>query len=106
MKEAPIGIRAIKQLDNHTFQIDWSDGTQGQYRLSELQKNCPCANCVDEVTGERRAKSQRPDNDVRAIKIQSLGRYALKVQFTQGCSTGIYSYQMLHAIAQSSKGLK
>ncbi|MBA2726836.1 MAG: DUF971 domain-containing protein [Parachlamydiaceae bacterium] len=95
MKTENSSITAIKQTDNHSFQINWNDGTQNQYRLSDLQKNCPCAGCVDELTGQRIATSKAVDEDVRAISIQSVGRYALKIKYTSGCSTGIYSYSFL-----------
>jgi DUF971 family protein len=95
-----ISINDIKQIDNHHFQIVWNDGTTGLYRLSDLQKNCPCAGCVDEFTGQRIAPSQSVDENVRAINIQSVGRYALKIKFTSGCSTGIYSYQTLKSMEQ------
>ena len=98
MKPALLAIHAIKQLDNHTFQIDWNDGSVAKYRLSELQKNCPCANCVDETTGRRLKPAKSIDESVQAIKVQSVGRYALKIQFSSGCSTGIYSYQMLRTL--------
>jgi len=95
MKKENISIKAIEQTDNYTFQITWDDGSQNQYRLSDLQKNCPCAGCVDELTGRRIAASKAVDEDVRAVNIKSLGRYALKIKFTSGCSTGIYSYSFL-----------
>lgn len=96
MKKENLSIKAIKQTDNHTFQIIWNDGSQKNYRLSDLQKNCPCAGCVDELTGQRIATSQAVKEDVRAINLQSVGRYALKIKFTSGCSTGIYSYTTLY----------
>ena len=97
MISRPLAIHAIKQLDNHTFQIDWIDGTVSQYRLSELQKNCPCASCVDETTGRRIKPAQSINENVQADNIQSVGRYALKIRYTSGCSTGIYSLEMLRA---------
>lgn len=94
MNEENISIKDIEQIDNHTFHITWCDGIKNQYRLSDLQKICPCAGCVDETTGKRIA-SKPIDENVRAIGIQSVGRYALKIKFTSGCSTGIYSYSLL-----------
>lgn len=91
----PVLIKSIKQKDNYTFSIEWSDGIKQEYRLSELQKNCPCANCVDEVTGKRLIDGKAIDPTVRATTIQNVGRYALRIKFTKGCSTGIYDFDIL-----------
>lgn len=98
-----IGVRALRQMDNHTFAIDWTDGTTSKYRLSDLQKRCPCANCVDEATGQRRTTQLTSDN-IKAVAIRNVGRYALQIQFSQGCSTGIYSFEMLKQLDASPTG--
>jgi len=93
--QAKLYMRHIEQIDNHNFQITWSDNTVVSYRLSDLQRKCPCAHCVDESTGKRRMLPSAVDENVTALKISNVGRYGLKIIFTSGCSTGIYSYQML-----------
>lgn len=84
-------IKDIKQLDKYHFEISWSDGLISQYKLSELQKCCPCSKCFH-------AKNKHVEESVCAIKIQSVGNYALKVFFTSGCSRGIYTYDLLKKI--------
>ena len=61
----------------------------------DLQRVCPCANCRDELTGQRLADPNMVAQTVRAVTIQSVGRYGLKIHFTSGCSTGIYSFDQL-----------
>lgn len=95
MNKGPFLIKQIQQKDNHTFSILWSDGLEQDIRLSNLQRQCPCANCMDEKTGERLLNLNAVKDDVKAISIKSVGRYALQVQFTSGCSTGIYSFEIL-----------
>lgn len=92
-------IRSLVQKDNHTFTIEWNDGKIAEYRLSELQKQCPCARCVDELTGKRIVQESTINEDVRAKGIDKVGRYALRVEFTSGCSTGIYDFDMLRKMA-------
>lgn len=89
MNQAPYAITAIEQVDNHSFRVVWSDNVEQRFTLSHLQKHCPCAQC--NVDGPKVVV----DPDVRAVKISSLGRYAMKIQFTSGCSKGIYTYAML-----------
>ncbi len=89
------GVKEITQKDNHTFAINWTDDKLLYYRLSDLQKNCPCANCVDEITGKRLQNEALLKDDVRAVNVISVGRYALRVQFTSGCSQGIFGFDTL-----------
>lgn len=102
MTNDPVLIRKIDQKDNFTFSITWSDGRQSDYRLSELQKRCPCAACVDEYTGKRLLDESSIRSDVRAERILSIGRYALRIQFTSGCSSGIYDLAMLRKLSIGS----
>lgn len=88
-------VRKIEQVDNHTFAIEWNDGRRVSYRLSALQKLCPCANCTDEITGRKLLDPASVDENVRAKRIVSVGRYALRIEFTSGCSMGIYGFDML-----------
>lgn len=93
--KGPLLVREIKQKDNHTFSILWSDGKDQDFRLSDVQKQCPCASCIDETTGKRLLNPTTVHDHVKALYVRSVGRYALQIQFTSGCSTGIYSFQML-----------
>lgn len=88
-------VEEIYQKDNHSFTIKWSDGIEKNYRLSDLQKKCPCANCWDEVTREQKVDPNMVNDDVKAKKITSVGRYGLRVQFSEGCSLGIYGFDQM-----------
>jgi ATP-binding protein involved in chromosome partitioning len=87
-------IKEIRQKDRHHLQIVWSDGQIHDYRLSDLQKNCPCAGCKE--------KTPNVNPDVSAQKVTMVGRYALRIQFTQGCSHGIYELESLRNLAGRS----
>lgn len=103
VKQPVVFVQTISQKDNHTFTLIWSDGTIYDYRLSELQKRCPCANCYDETTGKRLLNESAIRPDTRAVRITSVGRYALRVQFTAGCSAGIYCFDMLYEMAKGRR---
>lgn len=90
-----IAIRQIKQVDNYHFEIEWSDGVKAIYRLSDLQGSCPCAGCMDQARKQEGACLAKVDEHVRAKAVRSVGRYAIKIDFTSGCSAGIYNYEML-----------
>ncbi len=92
MNESPLFILSIEQKDNHTFTIQWSDEKTCDYNLKALQTHCPCAKCKETPPKNMENK------DVRAISIKSVGRYALQIKFTFGCSNGIYSYFLLRQL--------
>ena len=91
----PLFVRQIWQKDNYTFSIQWNDELIQEFRLCDLQRNCPCAHCTDEVTGKRLVDPTMISENVKAIVIRNVGRYGLRIQFTSGCSTGIYSFDRL-----------
>lgn len=99
MTAQPFLIRQIFQKDNHHFVIEWNDQVKQTFRLSDLQKKCPCALCMESrKTSEAFSKNVR--EDVRALFIKSVGRYALRIQFTSGCSTGIYGFDQLRQMSE------
>lgn len=101
MKPAPaLLVKRIEQIDPYTFMIEWSDGKKGSYRLSDMQKICPCAGCVDERTGCRISDPKSVPETLQATKITSVGRYALRIFFTSGCNNGIFGFDVLHDLAK------
>ncbi len=98
MSSLPILVRQIEQKGRDTFSILWSDEQEQVFRLSSLQKMCPCADCIDEQTGQRRVDPRMVKENVQAIYIRSVGRYALQIHFTSGCSAEIYSFDMLRRL--------
>lgn len=85
-----IELYKLTQKDRHEFEIQWSDDLVQRFRLSDLQERCPCARC------ELVKRDMNPD--VMAMKLTKVGNYALKIQFTEGCSNGIYPFELLREI--------
>lgn len=88
--------------------IVWSDGHRSHYAFAYLREECPCAMCDDQRRKKAAAPVQsavmassvlpmyKPKAKARAAK--PLGNYALQIDFTDGHSTGIYSYDFLRTI--------
>jgi ATP-binding protein involved in chromosome partitioning len=87
-----IGIKKIFQVDNYSFQIVWMDEKKSVFRLSYLQRHCPCLRCKE-------TSSIAADEEVKATKIQNVGTYALSIAFTSGCSKGIYTFPFLRQLS-------
>lgn len=77
--------------------ILWSDGHASIYDSRPLRLECPCAHCVDEWTGERRLQAASVPEDVAVAGYKPVGRYGYQIQWTDGHSTGIYTFDMLRA---------
>lgn len=92
----PTGIR---QHGPTQLAIDWSDGELSIYDVRRLRLLCPCAVCIDEWTGEQRLDPESVDADVRPVKIQPVGRYAIQIAWSDGHDTGIYTFTRLRELA-------
>jgi DUF971 family protein len=81
--------------------ITWSDGHASRYTFPYLRDHCPCATCNDEREKKSQDKSGTADllpmfkPRVTAKSATSVGNYALQVHFSDGHSTGIYSFAAL-----------
>lgn len=98
----PLFILKIEQIDNHRFSIEWNDRSIQTFRLSDVQRECPCARCRDEMTGKPLVDPASIQEDVKAIAIRSVGRYGLKIHFTSGCSLGIFSFERLQQVKKDA----
>jgi len=97
-----IGIKNIIQNNDHRIVFEWSDGITTGFKHSDLQKNCPCAGCVDESAGERCVSTI--NKEVRVMNIKNIGRYAVQFEFSSGCSNGIYEFDFLRQLGQKEQG--
>jgi len=85
--------------DQSRLRIRWRDGAVSEWTPRELRLRCPCAGCVDEMTGERMLRPQMVDRDVFPTRIEYVGRYALQFFWSDGHSTGIYPFEYLRRLA-------
>jgi len=88
----------IEQAGPGELGITWSDGRESRYAVRRLRLACACAHCVDEWSGEPRLDIASVPEDVHPLKIQSVGRYAIQIDWSDGHSTGIYSFRRLREL--------
>jgi len=91
-------VKRIWQQDDRTLAINWTDGRKSLYDVVELRRQCRCANCIDELTKKRKLNPDEIPESIRPLKIESVGRYALTIHFTDGHRTGIYPFERLREI--------
>lgn len=88
----------IATQDDTRLVIRWDDGHVSDYPYPELRWRCSCASCVDEWTGKRHVERTRVAADVRPVSIGLVGNYAIQISWSDGHSTGIYSFDSLRAM--------
>ncbi|HEV7798716.1 MAG TPA: DUF971 domain-containing protein [Pyrinomonadaceae bacterium] len=106
MIEAPerrgpaIEPREIKQEGDSGLLITWADDCVCRYTAAELRRACPCAQCVNEWTGQRVLKPEAVSDELTMADINIVGRYALNFRWSDGHETGIYSFRYLRELGE------
>jgi len=80
--------------------VAWSHGHAGRHAVRDLRLACRCAQCVDEWTGAPRLAPDAVPADVRPVRIDPVGLYGLSIEWSDGHSTGIYTFETLAELCQ------
>ena len=81
----------------------WSDDHRSLISIFDLRLFCPCAACRDEWTGKRILKPEKIPADIRALNVEPVGQYGVKIQFSDGHVTGIYGFVYLRELCPCQK---
>jgi ATP-binding protein involved in chromosome partitioning len=85
----------IRRSDPTKVEIEWSDGHTSAYSAAQLRGLCPCAQCVNEVTGRRMIDPDAVPSDLTQSDLVMVGNYAVSMRFSDGHHTGIYTFRYL-----------
>jgi len=81
------------------LELAWADGHKSVFGLRFLRKNCPCAGCQGErdLLGRTLLPVVRTvhDGPITATGAELVGNYALRIKWSDGHDTGIYSFKYL-----------
>ena len=89
----------IRQHDPRTLAIAWADGAESRIDVRALRLACGCAECVDEWSGRALLAADSVPADVSPRGIQSVGRYAIQIDWSDGHNTGIYPFERLRRLS-------
>ena len=92
----------IRQAGARRLAITWSDGIASEYDVRALRLACACAQCVDEWTGAQTLDPATVPEDVQPLRIAPVGRYAIRIDWSDGHTAGIYSFRRLREIRGDS----
>jgi DUF971 family protein len=90
--------KTIEKAGEHTLRVTWEDGLVSDFHVATLRRACPCAGCVDEWTGKRALDPFAVLDGVRPVRIEPVGRYAIRILWSDGHDTGIYSFEYLRSL--------
>jgi DUF971 family protein len=87
------------------LEVQWEDGRVSVYPIAYLRKMCPCASCKtfrEEEAKKPKTKltvfSKTSEGPLAATGAELVGGYALRIDWTDGHGSGIYSFAYLREI--------
>ncbi|MBL9141850.1 MAG: DUF971 domain-containing protein [Phycisphaerae bacterium] len=103
----PLHLDLNKELG---LTIEWSDGVRSFYPIAHLRRQSPSADARalrDEMA--RNPLTVLPNRGgvsgpLRALAAELVGNYALRIRFSDGHDTGIYSWSYLRSIDPANAG--
>jgi DUF971 family protein len=79
------------------IEIVWPDAAEASwYPARALRLACPCAGCVEEMTGRPLLDPATVPMTIGPDALELVGAYGLRVRWSDGHATGIYTFQALH----------
>ncbi len=88
----------IAQRGSRELVIRWADGAESALDVRALRLACGCAECIDEWSGEGRLDPGSVPEDVHPLRIQTVGRYAIQIEWSDGHGSGIYPFLRLREL--------
>jgi DUF971 family protein len=92
----PQSLRALR--DQGVLELVWSDGRADRLPFFDLRCGCPCATCINEITGEQILRPEQVPRDVAPVELSYSGNYALKIVWSDRHASGIYTWDRLRAL--------
>ena len=102
MSEMPELTRLERQ--DTEMNLTYSDGGEFTVGYDDLRHACPCAKCAPLRNEDESSKSLRRQVEAMPAekpKVRTVGKYALAFEWNQGCSSGIYRFERIWALANN-----
>ncbi|CAM2066535.1 Iron-sulfur cluster carrier protein [Sulfidibacter corallicola] len=96
--KSELPLQLMWQVSNDELGLMWSDGERRIIGVRNLRLACPCARCVDEVTGKKLLDPLTVPDDITLTKVEVVGRYGIAPHFSDGHHTGIFTFPYLREI--------
>jgi DUF971 family protein len=102
-------MEQVRPADLHlrkdaALEVEWGDGRRDVFPLRFLRKHCPCAGCKGEK--DLFGKTILPilkttyDGEIRATGGELVGNYAIRIDFSDGHNSGIFTWKYLRELGE------
>jgi ATP-binding protein involved in chromosome partitioning len=91
---------SIEKAAGGALSIRWDDGVTTATNARDLRLGCPCALCVDEMTGKRTLDPATVPQDVAIREMTPVGNYAIRVVFSDAHETGLFDWPLLRQLSK------
>jgi len=101
-------VRQVSKLENGALEtpevrfekgkgivVSFPSGDSHAIHPAELRRQCRCASCIDEHTGEQILKPEDVPDSVLPLEIEKMGNYAVAIKWSDGHNSSIYPYDRL-----------
>ncbi len=88
----------VTPFPNGELGIVWEDGHESYFPGHFLRCACACATCVDEMSGKKLLRENRVPKDVHVARLEPTGNYGIRIDWSDGHSTGIYTFEHLREL--------
>lgn len=97
--------RSLDLKKDRGLTVEWSDGTTSYYSIAYLRRHSPSADMKQLREQMQKnpltvlpASAARAAGPLVAVDAELVGNYAIRIRFSDGHATGIYSWAYLRAI--------
>jgi DUF971 family protein len=94
-KHAAVPPESIDVNDAGEFLLRWPGQALVAIPSRHLREICPCAGCIEEFTGRKLLDPASIPADIRPERIEPVGNYAIQITWSDGHSTGLYTWKTL-----------
>lgn len=99
MTSIPTEIR-IRRVARR-LEIDFDDGIRAQLPAELLRVESPSAEVQGHAPGQKQIVAGKRAVNIAAV--EPVGHYAVRIRFTDGHDTGIYTWAYLHELSQDAE---
>lgn len=89
-------------FDESGITLRWANGDEARVASRTLRAACQCALCVDEYTNEPKLDPKTLPETIHARSVDTVGNYALSIEWSDGHTTGFFPYEQIRKLAASS----
>jgi DUF971 family protein len=86
---------SIEGLSRPTIAFTWEDEHVSTFGARALRLKCRCAQCQHEWTGEPLLDPATVPEDIQAVRMELVGMYGVRIEWSDGHATGIYRFDQL-----------